>query len=106
MERRMQCVLLGSGRSPAALQVGMVGPSVPAVPIVCPRPGARWTDMEACSKLSGSQRLPFAWRFPVSFNPSAQVLEWLLLLALLAAGRLGGGVSRQHHGWRCLWLQL
>lgn len=92
-----QRVLLGSGRSPAAvLQIGMGGPSVRPMPTRCPGPGARWADREACSK-----RLPFAWRFSVSFNRSAQVLEWLLF-ALLAAGRLRDGSSSQHHGWRRL----
>lgn len=81
-----QPVLLGNGQSPAALQIRMVGPSVRAVPIRCPRPGAGWADIEACcSKISRNQRLPFAWRFRVSFNCSAQVLEWLLLLVLLAS---------------------
>lgn len=52
-------------------------------------------------QMARARRLPFAWRFPVSFNHSARVLEWLLL-ALLAAGRWGGGGSSQHHGWRRL----
>lgn len=48
--------------------------------------GPGWADTEACcSKISRKQRLPFAWRFRVSFNCSAQVLRWLLLLVLLAA---------------------